>query len=274
LPLRSGANRTEVEFADREEIAFSPRASILYQATPNLTFSISGYRAYRAPTLNELYRSFRVGDVLTQANEDLLAERLSGGEVGALYTTFNRRLTARGTFFWSEITRPIANVTLSVVPGLITRQRQNLGRTRSRGIEAETEFRLNSHWQLSAGYLYTDAVVTRFPTNISLEGLLIPQTPRHQFTTQLFYSNPSLWSFGVQSRASGIQFDDDQNRLALNRYFTLDLFASRHITEQIEAFVAAENLFNSRYEIGKTPVATIASPISVRVGFRFNFGSR
>ena len=42
----------------------------------------SGYRSFRAPTLNELYRDFRVGNALTQANANLRPERLVGVETG------------------------------------------------------------------------------------------------------------------------------------------------------------------------------------------------
>ena len=35
--------------------------------------------------------------------------------------SFWKRLDVRGTFFWSEIVNPIANVTLTVQPSLITR---------------------------------------------------------------------------------------------------------------------------------------------------------
>src|SRR4030095_4335141 len=108
-------------------------------------------RAFRAPTLNELYRSVRVGNVLTQANAGLKAERLTGGEGGASFTSFDRRLRVRGTFFWSEIARPIANVTLTVTPDLITRRRQNLGRTLARGVELETEAHLTHRLMLSGG---------------------------------------------------------------------------------------------------------------------------
>ena len=37
---------------------------------------------FRAPTLNELYRQFRVGTVLTLANNQLGPEHLVGGELG------------------------------------------------------------------------------------------------------------------------------------------------------------------------------------------------
>ncbi|HXU08831.1 MAG TPA: TonB-dependent receptor, partial [Blastocatellia bacterium] len=130
-PLPAATPVTVTRFPDRIETAFSPRVSLLHKVNENVSLVVSGYRSFRAPTLNELYRSFRVGNVLTQANTKLLAERLTGGEAGVKVSAADKRVNIRGTFFWSEITRPIANVTLSVTPALITRQRQNLGRTRS-----------------------------------------------------------------------------------------------------------------------------------------------
>jgi outer membrane receptor protein involved in Fe transport len=235
---------------------------------------ISGYRAFRAPTLNELYRSFRVGNVLTLANDKLRAERLTGGEAGISAAALNHRLNIRGTFFWSEITRPIANVTLSVTPALITRQRQNLGRTRSRGVDVEVEGRVFDSVSFSGGYQFIDATVLQFPANTSLEGLLIPQVPRHLLTFQARYSNPRRLTVAIQVRAVGSQFDDDQNQFKLDRYFTIDAFASRLVGRGLELFAAFENLTGQRYDIGRTPVLTVGPPVLARVGFRFNLGSR
>jgi outer membrane receptor protein involved in Fe transport len=272
--LRQNAPATVNLFPDKNETAFSPQLSALYRVNERVSLAASAYRAFRQPTLNELYRSFRVGDVLTLANEGLSAERLKGGEAGMSVTPLNRRFNIRGTFFWMEINRPIANLTLSVAPTLITRRRQNLGRTRSRGVEIESEARLGERWTVSGGYLFADATVLSFPANIALEGLLIPQVARHQLTFQMRYTNPARVNLGLQARASGAQFDDDQNRFRLDRYFTLDAFASRRIARGLELFIAAENLLNQRYEIGRTPVTTLGPPLFVRVGFRLRFGSQ
>ena len=273
-PLASPGPVAVTKFADRTETAFSPRLSLLHKLTENVSIFASGYRAFRAPTLNELYRSFRVGNVLTLSNEQLRAERLTGGEAGTSFNALAGKLTARGAFFWSEITRPIANVTLAVTPALITRQRQNLGRTRSRGVEIEADARITGTVTLSGGYQFADATVLRFPANASLEGLLIPQTPRHQLTFQARYSNPSRITLAIQGRAAGAQFDDDQNLLRLDRFFTLDLFASRALHRNVEVFAAFENLFDQRYAIGRTPVKTIGPPLLARVGIRLRVGAR
>jgi outer membrane receptor protein involved in Fe transport len=268
-PVNASQPSTTQIFADRTETAFSPQLSALYAPSQRVSFTASFTRAFRPATLNELYRSFRVGDVITLANENLRAERQTGGETGARFSFFNHRLDSRVTTFWTEIARPIANVTLSVTPGLITRQRRNLGRTRSRGIEVETEARLSTHWAIGVGYLLADATVLEFPANATLEGLRIPQVPKHQATFQARYTNPSWVTLGVQARAGGQQFDDDQNRFPLGRYFTIDAIASRRLNRNFDVFIAAENLLNQRYLTGRTPVTTVGPPLLIRGGVRF-----
>ena len=252
---------------ERDESAFSPRASLLFQATDRWAWTASAYRAFRAPTLNELYRAFRVGDVLTQANPDLEAERLTGGETGALWTAPGGRITARATAFWMEVEQTIANVTLSTQPGLITRQRRNLGRTRSRGLETEATARAG-RWTLSGGYLYTEARVESAPGEPGLAGLSLPQVPRHQASLQVRFDDPRLASVGLQARWSDGQFDDDQNQFRLGSFATVDALVSRNLGRGLSLFAAAENLFDERFDIGRTPVRTVGPPRMVRAGVR------
>jgi outer membrane receptor protein involved in Fe transport len=273
-PLTIPSFTSVTSFPNRAEGAFSPQLSGVYRLSSRFSLLASGMRAFRGPTLNELYRSFRVGNVLTLANENLRAERLTGGETGIRFNSANEELVVRGAFFWNEINRPVANVTLTTAPALITRQRQNLGRTRSRGLEFEADARLNQYWKLSAGYLFADATVVKFPANRALEGLMIPQVPEHQFTFQAVYSNPSFVTLSFQGRASSSQFDDDQNLFRLGSYFTLDTLATRRLSRNFDIFFAAENLFNQRYEVGKTPVTTLGPPILIRAGLRIHLGTK
>jgi outer membrane cobalamin receptor len=257
-------------FPARSLDAFSPRLSLIFRPTEQLSLRASAYRAFRAPTLNELYRGFRVGDTLTNANANLVAERLTGGEAGMNWTP-NNRVNARVTGYWTEIVNPISNFTLSVTPALITRERRNLGRTRSRGVETEADFNVSTYWRITAGYLFADATVRRAPQDATLEGLWIPQVPRHQFTLQTVYSNPRYLTAAMQFRASGKQFDDDQNRLPLGGFAVFDVTVARPLVRYVEAFVAVQNLFDKRYAVGRTPLETLGMPRLVRGGVRFRF---
>ena len=99
LRIPASGPLTDTRFLDRSQNAFSPRLSILHAITSNVSLTASMYRAFRSPTLNELYRSFRLGNVLTQANSDLGAERLTGAEAGASIFAFRRRLNVHGNLF-------------------------------------------------------------------------------------------------------------------------------------------------------------------------------
>jgi outer membrane receptor protein involved in Fe transport len=269
---RQTAGNAATRLPDRAEQAWSPRATFLYRFTDRLAWTTAAYRAFRAPTLNELYRTFRVGSVVTLANANLEAERLSGVESGGIWTSARGRMTVRGTLFSMETDRTIANVTLSTTPSLITRQRANLGRTRSRGLEAEATARAGERWNLTCGYLLSSAQVVRFPGNRALEGLDLPQVPRHQVTFQTRYQDLKVGTFGVQARWSGRQFDDDQNQLPLRSFLTVDALATRSVGHGLAAFLAIENLLDQSYETGRTPLRTFGPPRLLRVGIRIELG--
>jgi outer membrane receptor protein involved in Fe transport len=257
-------------FPPRSTDAFNPRLSLIYRPVEQLSFRASAYRAFRAPTLNELYRSFRVGDTLTQSNEKLVAERLTGGEAGASWNPA-RGVSARLTGFWAETSNPITNVTLSVTPALITRERRNLGRTRSRGIEAEAEFDVARYWQITAGWLFVDATVRKAPQDATLLGRQLPQVARHQFTLQTAWSNPKYATAAIQFRAASRQFDDDQNRLPLGSFAVIDATIARSFGRYFEAFVAVQNLLDEKIIVARTPIENLGAPRLFRGGIRFRF---
>jgi outer membrane receptor protein involved in Fe transport len=269
--IPSGAGTPTLNaFIDRSETAFSPRVSLLRTFKKSIAVSATFYRAFRAPTLNELYRNFRVGNVVTSANAALRAERLTGGDLGISLQQWSERLTLRGNVFWSQIDNPVANVTLSATPALITRQRQNLGSTRVRGVEISAEMQLRRHFEVSGEYLLTDSTVITFPAQVSLEGLRVPQVPKHQLNVQLSYTD-QRWTAGLQGRFLGKQFDDDQNALPLASFFTLDAEVSRSLTRKVKIFAAGQNLTGVRYLTGRTPVMTLGPPPLYRVGLRILF---
>jgi outer membrane receptor protein involved in Fe transport len=206
-----------------------------------------------------------VGDSLTLANPALEPERLWGGEAGALVSA--GRHTLRLSAFSAEVQDAVANVTIASTPTLVTRERQNVGRTRSRGIEAELDLRLGSRGTVTAGYALTDATVTSFPADPALEGRQLPQVPRHQATLQARYEG--RLRLGLQLRASSDAWEDDRNSLALDSALQLDAFAGYAVSGRVLVFAAVENLTDAEIVAGRTPIATLAAPRQLRAGLRF-----
>ena len=260
-------------FPDRTEHAFSPRVAALYQLNQNFSVIASYAKSFRAPTLNELYRAFRVGNVLTLANENLKSERAGTFEAGLNFTGLAKKLNLRGNFFIAEVSRPVVSITLTTAPNLITRQRQNVGRTRARGLELDAEYAPLTKLRFSASYLLTDSRVVDFPANPLLIDRFLPQVARRQLTLQSLYRPTAKWTFSAQGRISAAQFEDDLNALRLRPYATFDAFASYKL-KRFEVFTALENIFDARYDIGLTPNRTVAAPRFMRAGLRFDLGSK
>jgi len=263
-----GGTMTSGSFPDRTETAFSPRVSLLKSLSHGTAWNASVYRAFRAPTLNELYRNFRVGNVLTLANPALTGEHLAGGEAGVSQLLWQNRLTLRGNFFWSDIVDPVANVTLTTTPVLITRQKENLGVTQARGFELSGQVQATRRIQFSAEYLFVNSIVLNYSANPALQGNFLPQVPQNQFSLQMSYTG-KLWTAGVQARFLGNQFDDDQNLLPLGRAFSLDAQVSRKLGKRTSVFFAVQNLTDDRFYYEATPVYLVGPPIFVRGGVRF-----
>jgi outer membrane receptor protein involved in Fe transport len=255
LDLLAGA-RLDLWASETTRTSFNPRLGALFRASDAVSLRASAYRGFRAPTLNELYRPFRVGNVETLANPDLGQETLTGGEIGADLNP-SASLFARVNLYRNRIDGAVGNVTLSTTPQLITRQRKNLDRVNADGLEAELRLRPLPRWELQASYLYTDSRVER-------TGLRVPQVPLNQGSLGITFAGPV--AVLLQGRWAGRQFDDDLNQLPLRGYLVADLSLRRPLGDRITVFLSAENLFDEKVVTGRTPLETLGSPRLVQLG--------
>ena len=261
---------TYVAYSDRGQNAFDPRLSTSYSVNDRVVLYAAGYRSFRAPTLNELYRSFRVGNVQTLANPYLRAERFSGAEGGVRASALHARLSIHGSFFWGHTTDPVANVTINTTPQLIVRMRENLGETRAWGFQAGAEMRITDRISVTATYQFIDSTVVSFPANSALVGNMVPLVPRNEFAFQGTWVAPKQFFVAIQGRTASNEYDDDQNLLPLGAYFVLSATVSHPLPKGFDIFFQGENLTNDQYNIGRTPVVTLGQPILVRGGLRWH----
>lgn len=262
---------------ERRDTVVSPRVSVLYHATDHIAVWGAIGTGFRAPTLNELYRQFRVGAVTTRANDQLGPERLLGGE-GGIRIAPARHVSWRTTWFDNQVRDAVSNVT--VVPGAV-QQRQNIGRTRIRGVQTDVEYAVRPSFRVSGAYVYSHATVRAFEANPSLVGKSLPQAPRHRATLLAVYSNPSLVNFSAAVQVIGRQFDDDQNvrtvpghtEPGLPGYAVVDLSASRRLSRNLELFAGVQNLFDRDYFVGTLPT-TIGAGRMLHAGLVVRFAPR
>lgn len=266
---------------DKSDTAVSPRVAALYRATDRVTIWGSVSKGFRAPTLKELYSPFRVGAILTLANETLGPERLTGAEAGiSVAPTAN--LTVRGTWFNNRVNNPIANVTVATN----TRQLQNLGSTNIGGFQADAAYRVDSHLSLSGAYVLDLAKVHESKVDAAgndLTGKHLAQVPKHRMSFQVAFTHPRYINLSIENQFVGHQFDDDLNvaaifpaipdkrEVGLPAYSVTNFTASRTVSRNVDVFFGVQNLFDTVYYVGTNPT-TIGTPRLVNGGIRLRVG--
>ena len=243
----------------------------------------AAYSGFRVPTLNELYRPFRVGNDITEANNGLENERIVG--VDLRFTWSSEHALAAATLFRNDIHDPVINATVTTIPGFNTefgvfipgggslRQRRNVDRVETWGMEIDTELTISESASIRAAYLFTSPKIKKSILSPIFEGNRLAQVARHQGTIGLELQPNDRISFTVDVLASSNQFEDDLNSRVLNSVVTVDTQLSYKINDGIEAYVAAENLFDTRIEAGRSAsgLVTLGAPIFLWVGLRLAY---
>jgi outer membrane receptor protein involved in Fe transport len=272
----TGVTTRRTAFPEADRLIVSPRLAARVAVTDTTDVRASVYQGFRAPTINELYRLFRVRNDVTVANEALRPERLTGGEIG-LQQRWGP-FEGRATGFWNEVKDLVANVTLPInLPdcpaGTTCRQRQNLDLARIRGVETELEYRPWRDWRFVASHLFTDARVVDASAQPALEGKRLAQVPQNSAAFSVRYDNRAFVSVTATARYIGRQFEDDLNTLPLGASWVFDVYLSRALTTWAEAFAAVENVFDETVTVGRTSegVVSIGAPLAARAGLRLRF---
>ena len=87
------------DFTDRGNDFWSPRGGIAFSEGPR-RWRLSAFRSFRAPTLNEFFRQFRVGNITTLGNNDLAPERMAAVDAGMDWRLSS--FLVRTTVFWLQ----------------------------------------------------------------------------------------------------------------------------------------------------------------------------
>ena len=280
-----GAIRTDEQFAKRSGSEFTGRGGFAYDLTGALTLRGAAYLGWRLPTLNELFRPFRVGDDATAANELLEPERVKGAELGL---DWNRGpMTVGVTAFYNQLDNAIANVTLATGPGVFPgvgfvaagasySQRQNLESIRSKGVEIDALFDLGDLAEgltFRAGYAYVDAEVDGTGAAAPIDGLRPAQVPRHNASGTIAWETTGGSGASLSARYVGEQFEDDVNRLGLADALTIDGRMALALNDRLLVETRVENLFDARVEaaVSSNGVIERAFPRTFWIGLRTRF---
>jgi outer membrane receptor protein involved in Fe transport len=243
---------------------------------------LAGYTGFRVPTLNELYRPFRVGNQVTEANPALTPERLVGVEGGL--GGHEGGLVWDVTGFYNRLENAVTNVTVFTGPGLDPAfpdagtlpaggsilQRQNAGTINAEGVEADASYAVTSRLNLRAAMDYTHSVVNGGTAAPQLTGLQPAQAPRFTLTAGFDWNAISKLTLHGDVRYESTRFDDDLNTHPLSPGATVNGRLDWAFNSETKIYIEADNLFDTRIETADTSgVFDYDEPRVVMVGISF-----
>jgi iron complex outermembrane receptor protein len=252
-------------YADRSDWQASGRAGALLHVNTAIALRAAAYTGFRLPTLNELYRSFTVFPVVTQANPALEPEKLKGAEAG-IDLTPAPGISLGVTAFYNRLDNAIANVTI----GTNTRQRRNIDAVIAKGIELTASAHLLSAFFLSASYAYSHATVDA--PGQAFDGFAPAQSPRHAASATFAWRPASGPALSTTLRYVARQYEDDLQTDVLPDAFTIDATASLPVTHTITLAARAENISNTRI-VTRNSGGTIdtATPRTLWIGLKAHY---
>lgn len=228
---------------------FNPRVSLRYTLTKNVAVRAAGYSAFRAPTLDNLYRNVSVPTGIFYANAALTPETLKGGEVGVEYSKGGLR--AQVTLYANAIKNLLTYRNLDaneLPPGFLFGARNiNAGAARSRGVEAELNWTVSSNLTLRGGYTYADSIITDNALDPASIGLQQAGVPKHKLTAGLTYTGQRGFTVSPHVRWFSQSFGDNDHTLPIDAHIVVDLSATLPITPRVSVFMQVQNLFDKRY---------------------------
>ena len=278
--LSTGVITLNPAIADRKGAVPTARAGLRRDFAGGVYVRAAGYAGFRAPSLNELYRPFRVGNNITEANENLHPEKLYGGELAVGMDQGS--LTWSATGYVNQLKDPITNVTVGLGPATFPRaglvpaggifyQRQNAGRINAAGVEADARYQAAVNLSLRLSGAYTDAKVDGQSVNPQLTGKRPAQTPKLALTAGAQWNPLARLTLTADVRYEGARFEDDLNTLSLAASTGVDVRVAYQVSRDWGVYLAAENITDAAIETGQTAdrVRSYDEPRVIRIGVRF-----
>ena len=241
---------------DRTEDNWSPKIGAKY-TFPDTTALWANYSVgFIAPTPEQLYDDRTSGGNPREPNPDLKPETTRAWELG-LERWFAGMLRARMTGFYSYTEDKI----ISWFSKANVWTNQNIGRSRSYGVELDFLFRPADAWTINFNYTYNPAEIDKNPMNRSQEGNELPFSPKHKANLGVTYNWKSFLTLSGFVRYLSEQHTNDDNakytssgeKRFMPSSFVVDMKAIAHIPlnwgfiDKADVALSVDNVFDEDY---------------------------
>jgi outer membrane receptor protein involved in Fe transport len=266
-----------------------PRLDIRYALSDEFALRGAYYKSFRAPTLDQLYRTYADTTAgIYEGNPFLKPETLKGGEVGLDFNHdgFRSQFTLYDTTITNLITQrnltPAENPTaLGVVCGYDAATYTYLTCTRlinaasavARGAEWEADWNLGHGVSTGFGYTYADSHYTANAEDPTAVGERLEGVPKQNVSGRLAYQASAGWRIATDLRWVSKSYGDahPEDNLIQNAHFVMDVSGSYPLTKRLQAYVQIENLTDTRYIANNDGAAPIlGTPREFMVGLHLS----
>ncbi len=262
-----GAAGYPKEYDPKNAAAFSPKAAVVYKPFDRTILKTSIGRAFRPPTVYELYRTWTSSRGITYAgNSDLKPETNTSWDIGIEQGLW-KGAKIKAAYFENYMEDLIYRKTVTAT----YQELINAGKAESKGVEIEAEQRFGKAVRLFANFTYTDAVIKKNEAKPSTEGKKMTQMPEKMFNIGgEFEKGPMFVS--LTGRYVSKRYSNDENKDVVNNvytsydpYFTADAKISYKLTKFAAVSLSVDNIFDKEYfAYYKTPGRSWFGEITLR----------
>lgn len=220
---------------------FNPKASVMCEISDKTRLRASAGRAFKSPTIRQLYVFFKHGNWWNEPDPDLDPE-VSWGYSAGIEQIISDKISAGLTFFRNDVKDIIIAVdTIEEIDNVPVRTWKNVSEAYTQGIELSVTSALIENLAVNLGYTYLDS------ENKELDKEL-PYNPHHTVNIGIDYEIKrwlaSLhWSTTYYSEA----FRNEMNTNEIQDYSVSNLKIIKEITKEITASLDIDNIFSSDY---------------------------
>lgn len=234
---------------DKDRNSFDPRIAVRYKVNTMLALRGAAYRAFRAPTLDNLYRGFSTTSGTFLPNSQLGPETMVGGEIGG---DLNLGHFIGGiTVFRNDVHDLIGSRNLAdseLPPGFFFGSKNiNVGKVRSDGIELTTEYVFTRNLTMDVAYTLTHSRALENPEDPASIGLQTANIPRNFAEAGIRWRPAPRWNTAIQTRWVDRSFGDFDHTLPQDSHFIADAHIDYQLNRMVQLFFSASNLLDQTY---------------------------
>ncbi|HHS49236.1 MAG TPA: TonB-dependent receptor, partial [Desulfurella acetivorans] len=240
---------------------FNPKLSVLYKITEDLKIRGSAGKAFKAPTLVELYAGeWRMGRYIVRANPDLKPEKSVGTSLGVEYR-FLEDYVFNLTFFRNDIKDVICRYTTPGPRGLRYLSWQNYAKARTQGLELNLSGEVSKNLNFILNYNLIDA-------KNRTRGKKLRLRPENTMSGEINYFIPP-WgmNLNLSGNYTGKRYEDVKNTIKLGGYTTFDIAINKKLWKNADFFVRVDNITGKKNIFDEPDIDGAAYLAGIKIKF-------